>query len=89
MRRAAKVDANQKTIVAALRKAGCAVEIIGLPVDLLCGFRGQNWLLEVKDTGGRLTKGQKDFIATWRGQVRVVRSAEEALRVVCGGLDES
>lgn len=83
MRRAAKVDVNQSGIVTALRKAGCDVDIIGLPVDLLCGFKGRNWLLEVKQSGGRLTKGQKDFIATWRGQVRVVRSAEEAVRIVC------
>jgi hypothetical protein len=82
LRRAAKVDANQGEIVKALRKVGVDVEIIGLPVDLLCGYHGRNFLLEVKDKAGRLTKGQKEFMEQWRGQVRVVRTAEEAIRVV-------
>jgi hypothetical protein len=34
--------------VAALRAAGATVEVIGLPVDLLVGFRGSWGLLEVK-----------------------------------------
>lgn len=47
-----KVDANQKEIVAALRRAGCTVELLhtvgrGCP-DLLVGSHGQNWLMETK-----------------------------------------
>ena len=53
MRRAAAVDANQSEIVAALRKAGVTVtplhQVGGGCPDLLCGFRGVNTLLEVKD----------------------------------------
>lgn len=84
MRRAARVDGNQSEIVAALREIGCDVKVIGLPVDLLVGYRARNFLVEVKDPNGsnKLTPGQKEFIATWRGQVRVCRSPEEAVRLV-------
>lgn len=84
MRRAAKVDGNQRDIVDALRQIGCDVHVIGLPVDLLVGFRARNFLIEVKDPNGsnRLTESQKEFMATWRGQVRICRSPEEAVRLV-------
>jgi hypothetical protein len=49
MRFAARVDKNQSEIVSALRAAGAFVWIIGLPVDLLVGFDGQTYLVEVKD----------------------------------------
>lgn len=86
MRRyAAKVDGNQAEIVDALRKIGCSVEIIGRPVDLLCGYRARNFLLECKREGQENRKdqqAQRDWMAAWRGQVRVVRSPEEAVKVV-------
>jgi hypothetical protein len=52
VRRAAKVDANQREVVAALRGAGATVQLLhavgeGCP-DLLVGYRGGNYLLEVK-----------------------------------------
>ena len=50
MRHAARVDANQQAIVAALRAAGCYVWIIGLPVDLLIGYKGHTFLMEIKTT---------------------------------------
>jgi hypothetical protein len=87
MRRAARVDANQDAIVAALRAAGASVEVIGKPVDLLVGFRGINHVLECKDgaksAGNRpLTKAQQEFIPNWRGTVCVVLSPDEALRAI-------
>ena len=48
MRYAARVDANQEQVVSALRAAGAYVWIIGLPVDLLVGFRGPTFLVEIK-----------------------------------------
>ena len=53
MRRAAKIDANQTQVVIALRAAGATVQSlaavgVGVP-DLLVGFRGQTYLMEVKD----------------------------------------
>lgn len=84
-RYAARVDGNQAEIVKALRGIGCSVEIIGRPVDLLVGYRALNFLLECKRPGCENRKDQqkqRDWMAGWRGQVRVVRSAEEAIRVV-------
>lgn len=88
MRRAAKVDANQSDIIDALRKAGCTVQPLhavgqGVP-DLLCGYRGQNVLLEVKDgtkppSKRRRTDAQVIWHDAWRGQVAVVSSVDEAL----------
>ncbi len=50
MRHAARVDANQEQIVSALRAAGAFVWIIGLPVDLLVGYKNHTFLVEVKST---------------------------------------
>ena len=91
MRRAAKVDANQSEIVAAFRKAGATVTPLhavgqGCP-DLLVGFRGVNYLVEVKDgakppSARKLTPDQVSWHDTWRGQVAVVKSAAEALALL-------
>lgn len=88
MRRAAKIDANQPDIVASLRKAGVSVQPLhtvggGVP-DLLCGFRGNNALLEVKDgskppSARKLTGDQEQWHAAWNGQVAVVKDVDEAL----------
>jgi len=91
MRRNAKVDANQKRMVQALRQAGCSVESLaavgkGVP-DLLVGFRGENYLLEVKDGSNppskrRLTPDQVTWHSEWRGQKSVVKNIDEALKAV-------
>ena len=68
MRRAARVDANQQAIVAALRAAGAYVWIISLPVDLLVGYKGRTFLMEIKTTSKkRLTGLQADFFQYWPG----------------------
>lgn len=89
--RAAKVDANQSEIVAALRKIGVSVQPLhtvgkGCP-DLLIGVRGINLLLEVKDgnkppSAQKLTSDQVEWHRTWGGQVEVVNSVEQALIAV-------
>lgn len=87
MRRAAKVDGNQQDIVDALRAIGCDVYVIGKPVDLLVGYRVRNFLIEVKRKGRENRKdqqAQRDWMAKWRGQVRVVTSPEEAIALVTG-----
>lgn len=91
MRRAAKVDANQSDIVDVLRAAGATVQPIhmigkGCP-DLLVGFRGRNYLLEVKDmdqppSKRRLTDDEAEWHFKWNGQVTVVEDPIEALRVI-------
>lgn len=91
MRRAARTDANQPDIVAALRKIGATVQPLhavgqGCP-DLLAGYQGQNFLIEVKDgakppSARKLTSDQVEWHAGWKGQVVVVESVSDALRVV-------
>lgn len=84
MRYAARVDANQDQIVSALRAAGAYVWIIGLPVDLLVGFRGHTFLVEVKNgSKKRLTKLQADFFENWSGSTLVrIDGPEAALRML-------
>jgi len=88
MRRAAKVDVNQPEIVQALRDIGCTVEPLhfvgrGFP-DIAVGFRGANYLFEIKNPeyNCRLTKDEKEWHDEWRGQVAIVRDAEEAIEAV-------
>lgn len=91
MRRAAKIDDNQTEIVAALRKLGASVQILsavgqGCP-DLLCGFRGKNILLEIKDgnkviSAQKLTPDQVDWHRRWQGQKAVVNSVDAAIQVI-------
>ena len=77
-----RTDANQKEIVAALRKIGATVYICQRPLDLVVGYRGFNFLLDCKGRYTPDTKFQKTFFKEWRGQKRKVFSAEEAIKVV-------
>jgi len=84
MRHAARVDANQEQIVSALRAAGAYVWIIGLPVDLLVGYKNHTFLVEIKtDSKKRLTKLQADFFENWMGGTLCrIDNAESALRML-------
>lgn len=89
MRRAARTDDNQHELVEALKKIGAKCYFIGKPVDLLVGFRGRNMLLEVKrpdkrDQPSKITQEQKDFIATWPGEVVICYTIDEAISAVVG-----
>ena len=87
MRRAARIDANQTQVIEALRAAGAYVWIIGLPVDLLVGYKGHTMLMEVK-TGPKkpLTALQHAFFANWTGgtlaRVDGPEAALNALKVI-------
>lgn len=91
MRRNAKVDANQKQIVSALRRAGCSVQSLatvgkGCP-DLLVGRNGKNFLFEVKDgakvpSARKLTDDEKQWHQAWAGQIAVVESIDDAVRLI-------
>lgn len=82
------MDRNQAEITAALRKIGATVQPLhyvgkGCP-DLLVGFRGGNYLFEVKDgekppSARQLTTDEADWQRLWNGDVTTVLSAEEAL----------
>lgn len=91
MRLDAKPDANQTEIVEAYRAIGASVAVTsqlgnGFP-DLVVGFRGRNWLIEIKDgtqppSKRRLTPAEKKFHEAWRGQVDVVNNITEALTLI-------
>jgi hypothetical protein len=81
---AAKRDANEGPIVDALKAAGATVRRLsetGVP-DLIVGIDGANYLLEVKDKGGKLTEAEDTFFNEWQGQKTIVRTPEEALRAI-------
>lgn len=88
MRRAAKVDANQAEIVAALRAIGATVTSLatvgnGCP-DIVVGYRGINLLYEIKDgrkpkSARALTEKEKAWHAAWAGQACIVESVDEAI----------
>ena len=84
MRQAARVDANQTQIVSALRAAGAYVWIIGLPVDLLVGYKGHSFLVEIKSTSKkRFTGLQADFFKNWSGSTLArIDCPEAALRMI-------
>jgi hypothetical protein len=97
MRQAARTDNNHAEVRKALRDAGATVEDLsavgkGCP-DLLAGWRGWNFLFEVKD-GSKppshrvLTVDQKEWHATWGGQVNVVTSGDEAVAVMVAWLQD-
>lgn len=83
-RRAAKRDANEGDIIKALRKAGASVTQLsdrGVP-DLLVGFAGTNYLMEVKMPKGGLTEDEQTFFDGWKGTAWLVRNAETALSII-------
>jgi hypothetical protein len=91
MRRDARTDVNQGNIVNALRDVGASVAVTsalgsGFP-DIVVGFRGVNYLMEIKDgskppSKRRLTPKEKEFHDLWRGSVVVVNDIDEALRAI-------
>lgn len=96
MRRASRIDANHKKIVAALRDCGATVISLA-PVgsnvpDLVVGFRGTNYLLEIKRAelqkyaphGGERQRieRQKEWRDAWRGQAEIVYDVDQALQVI-------
>jgi Holliday junction resolvase len=93
MRRAARIDDNQKELVKALRKAGCKVLSLaavgnGCP-DLIVYRANVLTMLEIKDgnkapSRRKLTTFQDQFRADW--PVQVVTDIDSALQAV--GLQE-
>ena len=81
MRRASKVDANHRTIVAAFKAHGCSVRDNsaagnGLP-DLAVGFLGVTHLVEVKDgkkipSKRKRTPAQVKLAEGWKGEPPVL-----------------
>lgn len=78
---AKRIDQNQPDMVKAFRKAGMTVQILsdvgkGCP-DILVGYRGQNYLVEIKNGNKKLTPHEEVFFANWKGQVIILRSLDD------------
>lgn len=82
-----RVDAHHAYIRDALRKAGVLVFDTsavgrGYP-DLVCGYGGKIFMLEIKEAGGKLTPAQEKFHGLWAGYpVYVVRSVEDVMNAI-------
>ena len=86
-----RVDGNHASIVKGLRAVGATVRSTamvgqGFP-DILCAYRGVNYLFEIKDgakspSKRQLTAAEEVFHETWRGQVAIVTSLDEALAAI-------
>jgi len=88
MRYAARKDANEAAIVKALRDAGAYVWIIGLPVDLLVGYKNWTFLMEIKtDSKARFTGLQADFFQNWKGGTLCRVDCPEAAVMMLRALD--
>jgi Holliday junction resolvase len=89
-------DANEKEIVSALERIGASVQRLdasGVP-DLLVGFGGHTYLIEVKQKHGTpgakmkksddgLLDSQRSWWSRWRGQEPViVTTFDEALMAI-------
>lgn len=86
MRTAAKIDSNQPLIVESLRAIGVSVQSLasvgkGCP-DIVAAKGDKCWLIEIKGPKGKLTPDQERWIGAWRGTVHVIRTADEALKLV-------
>lgn len=84
--RARKRDANEPEIIAALEAVpGVVVIPQDKPLDLLVGFMGKTFLLEVKNPAGKnkIEPDQQEFFDDWTGGPAViVRSPADALDVI-------
>lgn len=84
-------DTNQNAIEKALMQIGASVQSLhmigsGCP-DLLVGFRGTNFLLEVKDgdkppSERKLTADEQTWHDTWNGAVFIVYSVLDAINLL-------
>lgn len=77
-----KRDANEPQVVDAFRALGCSVHRLDQPVDLLVGFRGRSYAVEVKQEGETLNEKQRAWRDEWRGDCWIVRSVEDVREVV-------
>lgn len=91
LRTASRVDGNQAEIVRTLRAVGASVlhtHQLKNCFDILVGYRGRTFLMEIKDpaqppSARQLTPGEAEFKASWRGSpYHIVHTPDEAIRII-------
>lgn len=90
--RVRKVDDNQSELVKQIRQIpGVTVahtHTIGNGfVDVIAGYNGVNYLLEIKDpkkppSSRKLTKDEERFHKAWTGQIAVVETLDDVLKIL-------
>ncbi len=81
-----RVDENQRVIVTALRQFGASVWVTsdsghGAP-DIVCGYHGRSYPMEIKTWHGKLTKAERDWFDRWEGDYYIVHTFEEAIAII-------
>lgn len=89
IRRAARIDNNQKEIVEALKGIPSISVEVGHD-DILVGFEGKTYWFEIKSKEalnkegkvreGRKQDSQKRLSETWKGHYQIVSSLDEILK---------
>jgi hypothetical protein len=89
--RACKIDDNQEQLVKQMRcipglKVKHTHTVKGF-VDVVIGYRGINYLLEIKDPGKppskrKLTDDEQKFHNEWTGQVAVVETIDDVIKLI-------
>lgn len=91
-RRAAKVDANQGEIVTALRAIPGVTVQLGMD-DILIGYRGVNYWIEIKEPDSVSTvtgevrpscikDSQHKLVAEWKGQYDICHDIGQILKII-------
>jgi hypothetical protein len=81
-------DNNQKQIVADLDAIPSVtykdVSMVDGFVDLVVGFRGENYLFEIKNPEGRqlLTEHEERFHDYYTGTIHIVTETDQILRII-------
>lgn len=83
--RKARRDKNERAITQALEGIpGLSVVFLSqenIP-DLLIGYQGVNYLVEIKSEKGKVKPGQARFLMDWPGQAGVCRTLDEVLKII-------
>lgn len=90
--RARRADGNQKALVEQMRSIpGLSVVHThtvgkGLP-DLILGYKGRNYLVEVKDPSQppskrKLTPDEVEFHESWTGSIHIVEKIEDVIKII-------
>lgn len=90
LRLRSKVDANQPKLVAQIRKLGATVKVVSQLkrfCDIVVGYQGKNYLIEIKDpdkppSQRKLTPDEIDFHMEWEGQIDVVHTIEDVIKIL-------
>jgi hypothetical protein len=61
---------------------------VGHGPDILVGYGGKSYPMEIKSGDGTLTKHEIEWRDKWRGNYYVIHNIEEAMQILCDGMEE-